>query len=825
MGASLPPNEAERLRALERYDVLDSPPEPTFGRIAGVVKRLFDVPIVLVSFIDADRQWFKVCLGLDACETSRDDSFCAHAIVSDQTMVVTDAAADPRFAGNPLVIGPPGIRFYAGAPLRSPGGFNLGALCAIDTVPRPPPPTEDISLLEDLAAQIVDLLELRLSARKHREAETAASHLAAIVEGSEDAIVSSSLDGVVLSWNAAAERLYGYTRDEMVGRSISMLVPPESPGQVLDILERIKAGGTVEHLETVHLRKDARRVNVDVSMSPIRDGQGNVVGASSIARDITEAKRLHEELRAARDQAMEASRLKSEFLATMSHEIRTPMNGVIGMTGLLLTTDLSPEQREYAETTRNSALALLNVINDVLDFSKIEAGKMELEWIDFDLRRVVEDVADMLAEAAHAKGVALATLVEAGVPTVVRGDPGRLRQVLINLVGNAVKFTVTGGVVVRAQLAEEDAESTLVRFAVSDTGIGIAPEVQARLFESFTQADASSTRHYGGTGLGLAISKQLAELMGGRIGVESDPGQGSTFWFTARFGRSSPGAAALPPPADLVGVRVLAVDDNRVNREVIEQNLLGLGMRPTTAANASEALAQLHQAHAQGHPFDIAVLDFHMPDMDGIQLAELIRKDPATADLPLVLLTASGRRGDAQLARNAGIDAFLTKPIHVASLREALGTVLGLHPADRSTAPLVTRFSLAEAKTATRSHLLLVEDNVVNQKVATRMLEKLGYRVDVAANGLQAVEALSRSQYDLVLMDCQMPEMDGYEATRRIRTEEGDHRHTPIIAMTAAATKADENKALAAGMDEFVTKPIAIEALAGIVERWLASAR
>ena len=702
MAAPLPPNEAERLRALERYDVLDSPPEATFARIAGVVRRLFGVPIVLVSLVDADRQWFKVSLGVEACETSRDDSFCAHAILSDQTMVVTDATKDPRFAENPFVTGPPGIRFYVGAPLRSPGGFNLGTLCVADTVPRPPPPSEDVSLLENLAAQVVDLLELRLSAQKHHEAEG--------------------------------------------------------------------------------------------------------------------------ELRAARDQAMEASRLKSEFLATMSHEIRTPMNGVIGMTGLLLTTDLSPEQREYAETTRNSALALLNVINDVLDFSKIEAGKMELESIDFDLRRVVEDVADVLAESAHVKGVALGTLVEAGVPTMAKGDPGRLRQVLINLVGNAVKFTETGGVVVRAQLAEEDAGSTLVRFAVSDTGIGIPRDVQARLFESFTQADASSTRQYGGTGLGLAISKQLAELMGGRIGVESDPGQGSTFWFTARFERSSPTAAALPAPVDLAGVRVLAVDDNRVNREVIEQNLIGLGMRPTIAADAREALIQLHEAHAQGQPFDIAVLDFHMPDMDGIELAELIRKDPATADLPLVLLTASGRRGDAQLARNAGIDAFLTKPIHVAALREALGTVLGLHPTERSTAPLVTRFSLAEAKTAKQSHLLLVEDNLVNQKVATRMLEKLGYRVDVAANGLLAVEALSRFPYDLVLMDCQMPEMDGYEATRRVRTREGDQRHTPIIAMTAAVTKDDEAKALAAGMDEFVTKPITIEALGATLERWLAPA-
>ena len=821
MAVPLAPNEAERLGALERYEILDTPAEPAFDRIARAVKRLLGVPIVLVSLIDRDRQWFKACLGMDACETSRDDSFCAHTILSNETMIVTDAATDPRFADNPFVTGSPGIRFYVGAPLRSPDGFNLGALCAVDTVPHPPPRAEDISLLEDLAQLVVDQFELRLSARKHREAETAASHLAAIVEYSQDAIISYSPDGLVLSWNTAAERLYGYTKEEVLGQPMSILVPPDSPGRVPDILDRVKHGDAVEHLETVRLRKDGQRVDVDVSISPIRNREGDIVGASSIARDITESKRLRQELQAARDQAMKASRLKSEFLATMSHEIRTPMNGVIGMIGLLLGTDLSPEQREYAETTRSSAEALLNVINDVLDFSKIEAGKMEVEVIDFDLRRVVEGVADVLAASADEKDLALATLVEAGVPVMARGDPGRLRQILINLVGNAIKFTESGGVAVRAQLAEEDDDSAVVRFEVTDTGIGIPVEAQRRLFQSFMQADTSSTRRYGGTGLGLAISKQLAELMGGKLGVRSEPGHGSTFWFTARLGKSPPTASMLPAPADLAGVRVLAVDDNAVNRDVIEQNLLGFGMRPTMAVDAYDALARLRQAHHDGQPFDLAVFDYHMPGMDGIQLAEAVRNDPASADLPLVLLTSSGKRGDAQLARKAGINGFLTKPIHVAALREALGTVLGLQPAERPSAPLVTRFGLAEAKARTQAHLLLVEDNLVNQKVATRMLEKLGYRVDVAETGAAAVAALSRFPYDLVFMDCQMPEMDGYEATERIRAREGDRRHTPIIAMTASVTKDDQTRALAAGMDEFLTKPVTIEQLANVLKRWL----
>jgi len=637
----------------------------------------------------------------------------------------------------------------------------------------------------------------------------------ALISNSPTAIVVLDNKGNIVSCNPAFEQLYGYTASEAVGKNLDALITtPETIDQA-GIYTRQALTGSVHGFGT-RQRKDGSFASVEILGVPIIVGEEKI-GSLAIYHDITELDR-------ARTEAEEASRAKSEFLANMSHEIRTPMNGVMGMLELALDTQLTSEQRDFLETSLHSAEALLAILNDILDFSKIEAGRLELEQINFNLRNTVEDVAYTLAARAQDKGLEIACLIHPDITSNLRGDPGRLRQILVNLVGNAIKFTHQGEIVIQAESIEETDSHAVVHFSVQDTGVGISQERQAAVFDRFTQADGSTTRKYGGTGLGLTISKQLVEAMNGKIGIKSTPGVGSTFWFDVKFEklprekRGGTAPLSLAGPLNLSAARILVIDDNQTNRLILTKNVEAMSCRVEAVSSGAKGLESLRNAHRSGDPYHVVLLDMQMPGMDGEQTARAIKSDPAVKDVKILILTSMGHRGDAARLEALGCSGYLLKPVKQQMLFDAVMAVLGREKEESS--GLITRHVISE-KRKLNLRLLLAEDNPINQKVAVTVLQKAGYSVDAVDNGLDVLVRVKANQYSAILMDVQMPGMDGFEATQQIREwEKARGTHIPIIAMTAHAMQGDRERCLEAGMDDYITKPLQPKVLFSALDRW-----
>jgi two-component system sensor histidine kinase/response regulator len=673
---------------------------------------------------------------------------------------------------------------------------------------------------------ITSLVDRSFSAQA-RELESSERRSRQILETSFDAFVGMESNGKIVDWNAQAENTLGWTKTEVTSRIFSeVIIPAHGRDTYESEIRQLLASGNGRVLnkrfEITASCQDGREIPVEVTISAV--GRDHSYYFAAFIRDLSERKRFEQVLKNAKEAAEAASEAKSTFLATMSHEIRTPMNGILGMTELVLDTKLNDEQRESLGLVRLSAESLLSIINDILDFSKIEAGKLELESIPFELRESLGETMKALSFRAHQKGLELICEVHPEVPEALLGDPGRVRQILINLIGNSIKFTERGEVFVSVEERSQSPSGTLLHFSVKDTGVGIPAEKHAKIFDAFSQADGSMTRKYGGTGLGLTICSRLVNMMGGQIWVESEPGQGSTFHFTVQLGvQDKPSARPAPlQPEQLRDLHTLIVDDNFTNRRVLRGMLSRWGMKPTAVENGSAALQALEVAKSAGRPFPLILVDGQMPEMDGFTLAERIKKDAELAGAAIIMLTSAGQLGDAALCRELEISAYLLKPVRQSELLDSICQVLQNSPQKRPDL-LVTRHTLRE--TRNRARVLLAEDNAVNRTLAVRLLEKRGYIVSVAADGREALAALETEDFDVVLMDVQMPEMDGFQATAAIRkNEERTGKHIPIVAMTAHALKSDEQRCLSAGMDAYISKPIRTNELFATIENAIGAA-
>ncbi len=680
-----------------------------------------------------------------------------------------------------------------------------------------------ITAMRDASGELTGYLGIATDVSERKRVERTLRLQSTALEAAANAIILTNRKGQILWVNRSFSRLTGYSKKEVLGKSTKLLKSGSHPPEFYSGLWSTILAGRVWHGEMLNRRKDGTCYPEEMMITPVHGESGGIENFIAIKQDITERKKAEKATQIAIEEAQSASRLKGEFLANMSHEIRTPMNGILGMAELLLETQLDGTQKEYTLTLRECADSLLCLLNDILDFSKIEAGKMELESVPFSLRQVMESAAEIFAYRIAAKGIELLCDVDPEIPPRVLGDPGRLRQILVNLLGNAVKFTERGEIGLRAQVLRQGNSKVEISFSVRDTGIGVAKEKQGLIFEKFAQADGSTARKYGGTGLGLAISTQLIGLMGGKLELESELSKGSTFSFMLTIPTANTEFQPAKNRQRVQGLRVLVVDDNSTNRSILARTLASFGCHSGEATDAISTMKMLQEAAATGAPFDVGLIDAQMPVISGMDLGRMIQADPDLKSLRMLMLTSMGIGDNQEQLRKIGFTHCLTKPVRQMQLLESI--VASLEGTDRraGTASMDVLHEASQPNSAacSRKRLLLAEDNPVNRKILTTMLERKGYEVISASDGLQAVLKAKTDLFDLIFMDVQMPEIDGFQATAKIRANETTGHKNVIVALTAHAMKGDRERCLAAGMDDYLTKPIHLKSLLAVLEKWL----
>ncbi|GAC1431986.1 MAG: hypothetical protein NVSMB68_04390 [Thermoanaerobaculia bacterium] len=803
--------------------VANVPATPELDSVVAEAARAANVPVAFIGFVEKAGESVKAARGWKVATIPPAVSFAIRMANQTDVLVVPDTTLDTRFSSHPLVTGPPNIRFYAGAPIFEDGTF-VGALSIIDRAPRTLT-DEQISVLRLLARQVSREMEVR------REKEELNERFREFFEQTDDLVMSIGSDLRLVHCNGAVPNALGYSREELSAQTLLKFVAPDAREEFRSTFANVFESGEPQRLETVFVTPGARRMTVEGSLRP-RVIDGRTLMVRVIFRDITERKEFESELGNARDAALEAARLKSQFLTNVSHEIRTPMNGIIGMLDLLESTSLNEEQRDYAGQAIANAHHLLSLVNNILYVSNVEAGGLAAANVDFDVYKTLQRVVDVMGVAALGKDIEVSFVYDKILPPIMRGHQSRLRQVVTNIMENAVKFTEEGKVILRVSQQTETDTHRVVRFEVQDTGIGVSDEDRLLLFEKFSQVDGSQSRKYQGTGIGLATARQLVETMGGLIDVESKAGVGSTFWFTVPFPKHAQGQKPIASSAlEFRGKRVLLVDQYPTSRKIVKHYLNAIwGTRADVAETAAAALAAMRQA-AASDPYRVAMFDV-MTDMDPFAFAREVRADSSLESSSLIYLVPTNTEVNREKMRQSGINSYVVKPVGQTELFDAMTVALAqdalslAKPIAQPASPEVATPAVVSPEMRKKVRVLLAEDNFLNAKLTLSQLQKLGYDADSVPNGKEAIDAITKSDYQIILMDCQMPVCDGYQATieiRRIDRERGARRR--IIAMTANALEGDREKCLAAGMDDYLSKPTKHEELDTALARYFALSR